>query len=188
MSHAIFTYNLLAMKTKNLLPNCWKPIGWILLVLGVSVIMWETIKEENPLLRNEVTIPWPFGGKTSENSIVPDLIQHNPNGTITLDLQSLIDELCYLMIISGLFIAGFARVKQEDERTAQMRLEALQWAIYGNTLVLALCIAFVYGMDFLLVMLYNMFTPLLIFVLRFHWLLVKETRELKEKEGKTVTI
>jgi hypothetical protein len=70
-----------------------------------------------------------------------------------------------------------------------MRLESLQWAIYGNTLILVLCIAFIHGFLFLDVMIYNMFTPLLIFVLRFHWLLVwKEVRELKRQEGGEVSV
>lgn len=171
------------MKTKNLLPHRWKPMGWVLLVLGFSILLLGAITEQNPPLRQEVTIPWPFEGESSDTSIVPDLIQYNQNGTITLDLLSLVNELYSLLILAGLFIVGFARVKNEDERTAQMRLESLQWAIYGNTLVLALCIAFVYGLPFLTIMIYNMFTPLLIFVLRFHWLLFKEAREVRRNEG-----
>ena len=171
------------MKTKNLLPNRWKPIGWVLLVLGFSIILLGSITDQNPPLRQEVTIFWPFGGEPSDASIVPGLLRHNQNGTINLDLLSLVDELYSLLILAGLFIVGFARVKNEDERTAQMRLEALQWAIYGNTLILALCIIFVYSLDFLTVMMFNMFTPLLIFVLRFHWLLFKEAREVRRNEG-----
>ncbi len=102
--------------------------------------------------------------------------------------MQLIDEIVSLMVLAGLLIVGFARVKSEDERTAQMRLEALQWAIYGNTLVLALCITFVYGMSFLNVMIYNMFTPLLIFVLRFHWLLYQETREINRNESRILAL
>jgi hypothetical protein len=32
-------------------------------------------------------------------------------------------------------------------------------------------------------MIYNMFTPLFIFAGRFHWLIWKETREMKRHEG-----
>ena len=168
------------MKTKNLLPNRWKPMGWVLLMLCIPVGMWEIITDTDFPLSLEVTVPWPFGAEGQGTNSIVDFTQHNKNGTITLQL---IDEIICLAVLAGLLIVGFARVKNEDERTAQMRLGALQWAIYGNTLVLALCITFVYGLAFLDVMIYNMFTPLLIFVLRFHWLLFKEAREVRRNEG-----
>jgi hypothetical protein len=177
------------MKTKNLLPNRWKPIGWVFLVLFMPVGVWCLFSDETFPIQAEVTIPWPFedgyalsgtisnGGSQISGSSTPD---ENPTGTLTLNL---IDEIISLAIMAGLFLTGFARVKNEDERTAQMRLGALQWAIYGHTLVLVLCILFVHGLPFLDVMIYNMFTPLLIFVLRFHWLLFKEAREVRRNEG-----
>lgn len=173
------------MKTKNLLPNRWKPVGWVLLALCIPVGIWEMVTDTDFPLSLEVTIPWPFGTKTLETDSILDFTQHNKDGSITLQL---IDEIVSLMVLAGLLIVGFARVKSEDERTAQMRLEALQWAIYGNTLVLALCITFVYGMSFLNVMIYNMFTPLLIFVLRFHWLLYQETREINRNESRILAL
>jgi hypothetical protein len=174
------------MKTKNLFPNRWKPIGWLLLVLCIPVGMWEIFADIDFPLSAEVTIPWPFCAEGQETNSILDFTQHNKNGTITLQL---IDEIICSSVLAGLLIVGFSRVKNEDERIAQMRLESLQWAIYGNTLILVLCIAFIHGFLFLDVMIYNMFTPLLIFVLRFHWLLVwKEVRELKRQEGGEVSV
>lgn len=177
------------MKTKNLLPNRWKPIGWVLLVLFIPVGMWSLISDDDFPIKAQVTIPWPFSDPYSLSGTISNggtdisgssAVNENSSGTVTLNL---IDEIISLALIAGLFLTGFARVKNEDERTAQMRLGALQWAIYGNTLVLVLCIMFVHGLPFLTIMIYNMFTPLLIFVLRFHWLLFKETREVRRNEG-----
>ncbi len=167
------------MKSKNLLPNRWKPIGWVLLVLFIPLGIWLITDDSNFPLSAGMTLPWPFIDAKSEVDKIIDFINYK-DGTITLEL---IDELIALAVIAGLLIVGFARVKNEDERTAQMRLGALQWAIYGNTLVLVLCILFVHGLPFLNIMIYNMFTPLLIFVLRFHWLLFKEAREVRRNEG-----
>ena len=182
------------MKTKNLLPNRWKPIGWVLLVLFIPVGFWCLISDEDFPIQAEITIPWPFdneyslsgtvsngGANFSGSSIFPE----NNTGTLTL---SLIDEIISLAIIAGLILTGFTQVKNEDERTAQLRLGALQWAIYGNTLVLVLCIIFVHGLPFLNIMIYNMFTPLLIFVLRFHWLLFKEAREISRNESRILAL
>ncbi|GAB2797676.1 hypothetical protein GCM10027275_49000 [Rhabdobacter roseus] len=155
------------MKTKNLLPHAWKPFGWVLLVVCISLGLWLLIDDSTFPFHAEVTIPWPFIDQKSEVDRIIDFINYK-DGTITLEL---IDEILSLSVLAGLFIVGFARLKVEDERAAQLRLESLQWAIYGNTLVLVLCILFVHGLGFINVMIYNMFTPLLIFVLRFHWLL-----------------
>lgn len=172
------------MKTKNLLPNRWKLFGWILIASCLPIVTWQWFTDADFPLNLEITVPWPFGAENSENSRISDLLP-NEDGTMTLQL---LDELTCLALLAGLVIAGFAKVKNEDERTAQMRLEALQWAIYGNTLILTLCITFVYGMSFLSVMMYNMFTPLLIFVLRFHWLLYKESKVAGASEGKIMAL
>jgi len=182
------------MKTKNLLPNRWKPIGWVLLVLFIPLGMWCLISDDDFPIQAEVTIPWPFEEGYSLSGTISNggshisgssTLNENPTGTLTLNL---IDEIISLAIIAGLILTGFARVKNEDERTAQMRLGALQWAIYGNTLVLVLCIMFVHGLPFLNIMIYNMFTPLLIFVLRFHWLLYREAREARQHESRILAL
>ena len=103
----------------------------------------------------------------------------NEDGSVSLQI---VDEILGLLLITGLFILGFSRRKVEDERIAQIRLESLQWGIYANYLVLFLCICLVYEMSFFYIMIYNMFTPLVIFVIRFYWLLyikpvIEEKRE-----------
>ncbi|WP_373511847.1 hypothetical protein [Persicitalea sp.] len=182
------------MKTKNLLPNRWKPMGWVLLVLFIPVGFWSLISDEDFPIQAQITIPWPFGDPYSLSGTVSNggsdfsgstTLNENTTGEATLNL---IDEIISLAIMIGLFLTGFAQVKNEDERTAQMRLGALQWAIYGNTLVLVLCIMFVHGLPFLNIMIYNMFTPLLIFVLRFHWLLYKEAREIRQNESRILAL
>jgi hypothetical protein len=82
-----------------------------------------------------------------------------------------LDEIFYLGLITGLVIVGFSKLRVEDERIAAIRFEALQWGIYANCLALVVTIVFVYDIRFLFVMIYNMFTPLLILLARFYWLL-----------------
>jgi hypothetical protein len=57
----------------------------------------------------------------------------------------------------------------------QLRLEALQWSVYANYLVLAIAILTVYDMAFFTVLIYNMFTVLLVFIVRFRWLIFGTT-------------
>ncbi len=173
------------MKTKNLLPNRWKPFGWALLSAASILLVSALLNEGQPLFDWTATIPWPFEAKEAGLLSVFQGFEYSKDGTITLQLM---DELSSLCVIAGLLIVGFSRIKNEDERTAQMRLESLQWAIYGNTLILILCVIFIYGLDFLDVMIFNMFTPLLIFVLRFHWLLYKESKVAGAPEGKIMAL
>jgi hypothetical protein len=162
------------MKTKYLLPNSWRPVGIALTLISVPLALCVLIfGEQFPLLSNEISTPFRF--EIPEWSYADNIFSKNEDGTVSLEI---IDELLGLGIISGLFIVGFSRLKVEDERIAQIRLESLQWGIYANYLILALCILLVYGGHFFSVMIYNIFTPLLIFVARFYWLLlVKPTIE-----------
>lgn len=84
---------------------------------------------------------------------------------------ALLDELISLALLAGLLLLAFSREKVEDEWIQQVRLESFQWAILVNTILLMLFVIFTHGFPFLNVMVYNMFTPLLIFVGRFYYLL-----------------
>ena len=70
-------------------------------------------------------------------------------------------------------MVGFSKEKNEDEYIANLRLSSLMWAVWVNYVLLLLCFIFVYGMGFLHVMIYNMFTVLIIFIGRFNLILFK---------------
>ncbi|WP_228850733.1 hypothetical protein [Aegicerativicinus sediminis] len=81
-----------------------------------------------------------------------------------------IDEiLCLLVIIGGLIIA-FSRQKVEDEFINKLRMDSLLWAILINYAILILAIIFVFDMAFFDVLIFNMFTTIVFYILRFHFL------------------
>lgn len=147
------------MKTKWLFPHRFRLIGWLIFIpsalLGLAVmyvdfkVTWLTA----PWLSESFTI-------TSGFSI-----------THLMDSQDLTDEVAAIGIIAGLLLIAFSREKVEDEMIGQLRLEALQWSVYANYIVLAIAILTVYDEIFLNVMIYNMFTVLLVFIIRFRWLI-----------------
>lgn len=148
------------MKTKYLLPGRFRVLGWILVAIFAPLGIWYLFFGESFPLQWEITIPWPF----EENNSLQgpgDNLRH----------LNIIDEILALGAIAGFFIVGFTKQLVEDERVALLRLEALQWGIYANYLIMAICIVFIHDSYFLTVMIYNIFTPLLIFVARFYWLL-----------------
>lgn len=77
---------------------------------------------------------------------------------------------CLLSIVSGILIS-FSKEKVEDEFISSLRLSSWMWAVFVNYVFLALSVVFVYDIEFLSVVFYNMFTTLLIFILRFNILL-----------------
>lgn len=95
-----------------------------------------------------------------------------------VEIQNLTDELASLGIIIGLLFIAFSREKVEDEMIGQLRLEALQWSVYANYLILALAILTLYNEAFFNVMVYNMFTVLLVFIGRFRWLIYRNNHRL----------
>ena len=73
-----------------------------------------------------------------------------------------------LFIISGLVFA-FSKEKIEDEMTEKVRLDSLVWATYFNYITFLFCTWFVYGVVYLNVLMFAVFTHLLFFVIRFNW-------------------
>lgn len=85
------------------------------------------------------------------------------DGSYTLNNVTIIS-----IIVGGLF-ATCSCEKIEDEMTQQLRLSSLLTALYINYAALIVSALLVYDMDFLNVMIYNMFTILLIFMVVFRW-------------------
>lgn len=95
-------------------------------------------------------------------------------GLVEVDLLPTIIGVCF--ILGGLFVA-FSKVKNEDEYISELRLSSLLWAVYVNYALLLITFIFIYNMSFLMVMMYNMFTILIIFIIRFHFILYNTSKQ-----------
>jgi hypothetical protein len=147
------------MKTNYLLPNKYKPIGWVLFIIGLIGGIFIYISEyESDLLTINVL------------SIYSESFFGNDKGFFQIIENSILDELIALAIIIGGLLVGFSKEKVEDEFIYKLRKDSLVWAIIFNYAVLAFTIIFVYDMTFFDVLVFNMFTPLIFFVFRFNFL------------------
>jgi hypothetical protein len=79
-------------------------------------------------------------------------------------------------------VMAFSKEKVEDEYIAKIRLDSLAWAVYFNQGLLFLSLFFVYGMSFLWVMIFNLFTLTWFFIARFNWLKTKINKSRKDEE------
>src|SRR5699024_8602129 len=86
-----------------------------------------------------------------------------------------------LFIIGGLMV-GFSKEKNEDEYISNLRLNSLLWAVLVNYLLLLFMFIFIYGFGFLDVMIYNMFTVLIIFIAKFNYSLFRNSKSVSNEE------
>ncbi|MDR2653116.1 MAG: hypothetical protein LBC68_12555 [Prevotellaceae bacterium] len=147
------------MKKSFLFPHRYKLTGWFVFIPFSILGLYST-------LINEITPKWLkltffaiAGGGNGEDYF--SLVETDMANTI----------IATFVIIGGLLVA-FSREKIEDEYIAELRLSSLQWAVFINYLLLLLCFIFVYNIPFFIVMIYNMFTTLFIFIVRFNYLLL----------------
>jgi hypothetical protein len=157
------------MKTKYLLNNKYKPLGWFLLTIGLligSYILF--IGDLNWTMR-----VFPLLGEEGFISKTPSLEWSD---------NEIEDELASLLFIAGGLIVAFSKTADEDEFISKIRLESLMWATWVNYIILFFAVLFVFDMPFFNVMIYNMFTVLLLFILKFHYEVAKSKRTLVYEE------
>ncbi len=143
------------MRTNPLLPHRFKTLGWILFIpAAIAGIFVITTEIPPAFLRCQL----------------PAVIQQL-NGNGTDNHVNLTNTLLGILLIIGGLLLMLSKAKQEDEYISELRLNALLWAVVVNYAMLLLALMLVFDFNFLYVMIYNMFTILLIFILRFEYLL-----------------
>ena len=98
------------------------------------------------------------------------------------DTDSLVNNIAIIGTVAGAILVTCSREKIEDEMVRQVRFNSLLVALYVNYAVLIVCSLLVYDLDFLLVMMYNMFTMLLIFMVVFRYRMWRLNKETKDEE------
>ena len=94
----------------------------------------------------------------------------------------LVNNIAIIGTILGAMLVTCSREKIEDEMVRQLRLNSLLVALYISYAVLIVCSLFVYGLDFLYVMIYNMFTILFVFMIVFRYRMWRLNKEMKDEE------
>ncbi|MBS1530115.1 MAG: hypothetical protein JSU01_07405 [Bacteroidetes bacterium] len=153
------------MKTRFLFPHQLRPVGWLLAIPGF-VLGYLSVYRDFHISG--------FGYTVKSTSIyVKGSFYHDFTNTLALTL-----------VIVGLFLAAFSREKKEDELTARMRYNALYWAVLVNYLVYLVWLIVTISIealkldkdplggatDIFNMSVYNLFTPLVIFIARYYYL------------------
>lgn len=135
------------MNNSLLIHNKYKVIGWVIFlafgILGLSCII------------TEFKIP-------GFQLYYPD---EGPAGSD----YNLTNEFAMLGITLGLLMIVFAREKIEDEYISMLRLKSLQWAVLINYIILIIINFSLYGLGYVFIITYNIWTLLFVFILKFYW-------------------
>lgn len=156
------------MNSRFLFSHKFKIAGFILLLPALLGVLFFFLNYEPAFFDWRVFAIADLG---FNNDVFFGIIENN----VTNELAGI------LLIVSLVFIA-FSREKQEDEYISKIRLESLLWATYINYGILVLSLMFLYNFAFLWVMIFNMFTLLIIFIVRYYIMLNKMKREMTNEE------
>jgi len=156
------------MSKTPLLSNKFKKVGWFILVPSLLMGIYLLASGNEPDWLNGRMI-----------SVFPSLFSEKYFDTVNVNLANTI--IGSLIIIGGLLV-GFSKEKKEDEFIAKLRLQSLLWAVLINYTILLITFVLVYGTAFFSVMVYNMFTVLLLFIARFNYILYKNSKRLPDAE------
>ena len=153
-----------------LLPNRYKKIGWLIFI--PTTIFGIIIR---PLTSEKTTLSaWVFSLFSGDS-----LSKSKSFSFIYTDVTDTVVGI--LFIVGGLLI-GFSKEKNEDEFIASLRQSSLLWAVLVNYILLLFCFVFIYGMAFFDVMVYNMFTVLIIFIGRFNYVLYRNFKSMAREK------
>jgi hypothetical protein len=153
------------MISKFLLPHIFKIIGWVIFIPSFILgILWTAAGFEFKV-NSPVFALWADNGQF-----------------FTIISQDIYNEIIAVPLLISLMFISFAREKNEDEYLTRIRLESLTWSIYVNTSILILSWIFIFGGGFYNIMVYNMFTVLILFIVKFYSILYKNKKQLENEK------
>ena len=158
------------MSTKLLLPNRYKKLGWIILIPATLAGII--------LAYNEFAAAWLWA---KVFAVATDGANEHYK-YFSIDRANITNTVIGTLFIIGAMLVGFTKEKNEDEFIAELRLSSLLWAVCVSYLLLLIAFIFVYGSPFLDVMVYNMFTILIIFITRFNYLMYKNSKTVADEK------
>jgi FlaA1/EpsC-like NDP-sugar epimerase len=159
------------METRFLLPNKFKLIGWIILIPSAIFGILKIINIEFALKSLDVKM----------FTICSDLMNSQPF-RFGFNEVNLTGNIIGIVFILGAVLVAFSREKDEDEFISKNRMESFLWATYINYAILLLLFIFFYGNCLFFVMIFNVFTMIILFIIRFHYVLYRSSKLLHNEK------
>ena len=153
------------MKSNYLFPNVFRKIGWSLFI---PFLLWGTAY----LFSDGTFIE--IGG--SHAIALFDGFSDTKFFCITNN-DSWTDEIIVIFLTLSMLFIGFSREKDEDECIANIRMNALVWAIIVNSALLIIGTMLIFGAPYLNFMAIYMFSLLILFIAKYSWMIHRFRKE-----------
>ncbi|WP_131777637.1 hypothetical protein [Chryseobacterium sp. JAH] len=149
------------MNRLQLLPNRFKMIGWFIflpsLILGLISL--------SGVMNFEISLPVIYNS---------GFFNDEEQGFLKNAEIDLFPNLFGLLIIIGGILVGFSKEKIEDEYISSLRLKSVFWSLIVSYSIVFILFVTVFGSLFLTVIILIMFLPMVLYVFRFNYLLLKK--------------
>lgn len=150
------------MKTTPLFPSCYRKTGLILIGLALILFALDLFIDGLSFLKDIQVLAFydsgiPFDQMREESSffrIIKDDFRY---------------EVISVLLLIGLLFFGFSKREVEDELIQKIRLESLLWATYVHFFLFTLLTIFTFGIFYLNILLFSVFTILFIYIIRFEF-------------------
>lgn len=97
--------------------------------------------------------------------------------TFQIITNNISEEIAALLLLIGLLAINFSKEVIENEKVNSIRLLSFASSVLLNTIILILCVLFIYGFAFVNVLMFNMFSQLLINQLIFRILFIRNKKK-----------
>lgn len=160
------------MNTLKLLPRPLRYVGLILILFCVFQFVRdpEVVFGETSFMGSEIESAWKMK--------VPSLLHTEGPETYLIKMveNDVSNEILLTLMLLGTYFVAFARIKDEDEFSYQLRMEAMNRALLLNGILLLLANWLMYDGLFLYAMVWGLFSFLLIFSIVFALKLRKQRK------------
>lgn len=146
------------MNFRYMLPHSAKPLGWAICIPSLLLMLLN-------LHFGFVIQSFDYRKNVKTDELLPD-----NDFLFNLSYNNFTDEIGGALLLVGLMIIAFSKERHEGQGMSNLRLQSLQWAVLVNSIILMLCIFLFYDGAFLTIMAYNVFSTLILFIMRFNFL------------------
>lgn len=154
------------MKKDWLLPRGFKKIGWVMLIPTLLIGVFLVFN----------------GMDTAQLAQMLGRIVAGEGVLSTERIEPWLNNVLIIGIIAGSLFVTCSRERIEDEMIGRIRLNALLLAVYVNFGIVILASLAVYELDFIDVMIYNLFTLPLLFLAVYRYRLWRLGKEVRDEE------
>lgn len=149
------------MNTLQLFPHRYKKIGWFIfipsLILGLISL--------SGVFDFHISFPVIYNS---------GFFNHGETGFMRTTEVDLFQNLFGILIIIGGILVGFSKEKIEDEYISNLRLKSVLWSLVVSYSIILVLFVSIFGIVFFSVVILTMFLPLVLYILRFNYLLLKK--------------